>query len=43
MCSQPIKNRDSYGMVDFPLQPYIDLGFHKFKLLRPRAGGMTGF
>lgn len=43
LCSQPLKNRDLYGMVDFPLQPYIDLGFHKFKLLRPRAGGMTGF
>jgi len=43
LCSQPIKHRDLLGMVDFPLQPYIDLGFHRFKLLRARPGGMTGF
>jgi len=42
-CSQPIKDRDLYGMVDFPLQPYIDIGFRHFKLLRSRPGGMTGF
>lgn len=42
-CSQPIKKRELMGMVDFPLQPYIDLGFHRFKLLRARPGGMTGF
>ena len=42
-CSQPIKHRDLLGMVDFPLQPYIDRGFHRFKLLRARPGSMTGF
>ena len=42
-CSQPIKDRELLGMVDFPLQPYIDLGFHRFKLLRGRPGGMTGY
>jgi hypothetical protein len=42
-CSQPIKDRDLMGMVDFPLQPYIDLGFHRFKLLRAAPGAMTGF
>ena len=42
-CSQSIKYRDSLGMVDFPLQPYIDLGFHRFKLLRANPSGMTGF
>lgn len=42
-CSQPIKKRQLMGMVDFPLQPYIDLGYSKFKLLRSRPGGMTGF
>ncbi len=42
-CSQPLKERDLLGMVDFPLQPYIDLGFHRFKLLRARPSGMTGF
>jgi hypothetical protein len=42
-CSQMFKERELEGMVDFPLQPYIDLGFHRFKLLRARPGGMTGF
>jgi len=42
-CSQPIKDRELLGMVDFPLQPYVDLGFHRFKLLRARPSGMTGF
>lgn len=42
-CSQAIKDRDLLGMVDFPLQPYIDLGFHRFKLLRARPGSVTGF
>ena len=42
-CSQPIKDRDLEGMVDFPLKPYIDMGFHRFKLLRARPGSMTGF
>jgi hypothetical protein len=37
------KERDLLGMVDFPLQPYIDLGFHRFKLLRSRPNGLTGF
>jgi len=42
-CSQPIKDRELYGMVDFPLDPYIEMGFRQFKLLRSRPGGMTGF
>ena len=42
-CSQPIKDRDRMGMVDFPLKPYIDLGFHRFKLLRAQPNAMTGF
>jgi hypothetical protein len=42
-CSQPIKDRDLMGMVDFPLKPYVDLGFHRFKLLRARPNAMTGF
>ncbi|MFQ5549585.1 MAG: hypothetical protein ACE5FV_14955, partial [Woeseia sp.] len=33
-CSQMIKDRELMGMVDFPLQPYVDRGFHRFKLLR---------
>jgi hypothetical protein len=42
-CSRMFKGRKIEGMVDFPLQPYIDRGFHRFKLLRSRPGGMTGF
>lgn len=41
-CSRPLKSREVLGMVDFPLQPYIDRGFHRFKLLRARPGpGLT--
>jgi len=42
-CSQPLKDRDMYGMVDFPLEPYVELGFHRFKLLRAIPNNMTGF
>ena len=42
-CSQPLKDRDMLGMVDFPLEPYIELGFHRFKLLRARPDAITGF
>ncbi len=42
-CSQLLKERQLEGMVDFPLKPYIDLGFHRFKLLRARPGGLTGY
>ncbi len=42
-CAIMYKERDLLGMVDFPLQPYIDLGFHRFKLLRSRPNGLTGF
>ncbi len=42
-CVLLFKERRLLGMVDFPLQPYIDLGFHRFKLLRARPSGLTGF
>ena len=42
-CSQPIKERDLLGMVDFPLKPYVDLGFHRFKLLRAQPDNTSGF
>jgi len=42
-CSMMYKERDVDGMVDFPLRPYIDLGFHRFKLLRANASGLTSF
>jgi len=43
MCSQELKSREMHGMVDFPLEPYVRLGFHRFKLLRARPGAVTGF
>jgi hypothetical protein len=42
-CSRSMKERDSFGMIDFELQPLLDLGFRQFKLLRSRPGGLTGF
>jgi len=42
-CVLLFKERRLLGMVDFPLQPYVDLGFHRFKLLRGRPSGLTGF
>lgn len=42
-CALMYKGRELDGMVDFPLQPYIELGFHRFKLLRSRPNGLTGF
>jgi len=42
-CSQPIKARESIGMIDFDLQRLRDKGFHKFKLLRAQVGNQTGY
>ncbi len=41
-CSQPIKERETRGMIDFDLERLSDLGFRRFKLLRSRPGGKTG-
>jgi hypothetical protein len=41
-CSQPLKQRDMRGMVDFDLERLQALGFSRFKLLRARPGGLTG-
>jgi len=43
LCSQPLKQRDARGMVDFDLDRFAALGFSRFKLLRERVGGMTGY
>jgi collagenase-like PrtC family protease len=43
MCSQPLKDRDMLGMIDFDLNRLEALGFSRFKLLRSRPGGMTGY
>lgn len=42
-CSQNLKYRELLGMLDFDLDHLQSLGFHRFKLLRSRAGDMTGF
>jgi hypothetical protein len=42
-CSQKLKERNMIGMYDFDLEHLQDLGFERFKLLRPRQGNMTGF
>ncbi len=41
-CSQDIKERELLGMIDFDLDYLEELGFHRFKLLRGKGGGMTG-
>lgn len=41
-CSQKLKYRELLGMQDFDLDHLEGLGFHRFKLLRARAGKMTG-
>lgn len=41
MCSQPLKQRDMRGMVDFDLKRLREMGFNRFKLLRSLPGGMT--
>jgi hypothetical protein len=43
LCSQSIKEREQLGMLDFELEPLIDMGFRSFKLLRAAPGSMTGF
>jgi hypothetical protein len=42
-CSQKLKERNTIGMHDFDLAYLRSLGFERFKLLRPRAGNMTGY
>lgn len=37
MCSQPLKAREYRGKVDFDLSLYEEMGFHRFKLIEPRA------
>jgi hypothetical protein len=41
-CSQSIKERDQLGMIDFDLDPLLEMGFRSFKLLRAAPGRMTG-
>jgi len=43
MCSQPLKQRPMLGMIDFDLEELQALGFSRFKLLRGKPNGATGF
>lgn len=42
-CSQFHKERELLGMIDFDLEPLVEMGFRSFKLLRTSPGRMTGF
>ncbi len=42
-CSQPLKERKLEGMIDFDLSELQALGYSRFKMLRSRPGGRTGF
>jgi len=42
-CSQQLKERELLGMIDFDLEHLQSMGFERFKLLRSRRSGMTGF
>ncbi|MGD9965607.1 MAG: hypothetical protein AB7T59_03740 [Hyphomonadaceae bacterium] len=43
LCSKTLKEREVLGMVDFDLKRLQELGFERFKLLRSRPGGVTGY
>ncbi len=42
-CSQGIKHREMLGMVDFDLNELSSFGFNRFKMLRGRESGVTGY
>jgi hypothetical protein len=43
MCSFTLRPRELYGMLDFDLDKLSALGFARFKMLRSRSHGLTGF
>lgn len=43
MCSKATMPREELGMVDFDLEKLAAMGFKRFKLLRVKPGGITGF
>lgn len=43
LCSQSLKERDFQGMIDFDLKPLIARGYTRFKLLRSKPEGWTGY
>ncbi len=42
-CSRKFKEREQLGMIEFDLQPLVQMGFSSFKLLRAAPGHKTGF
>ena len=42
-CALMFKDRNLDGMIDFPLEPLIEMGFKRFKLLRALPNGVTGY
>jgi hypothetical protein len=42
-CSYELKPREMLGIVDFDLDALMRLGFSRFKMLRPRDHGLTGY
>lgn len=42
-CSQTLKYREMLGMVDFDLEKLVNLGFSRFKVLRAKPSGITGY
>ena len=43
MCSQDHKEREMLGIIDFDLQELNAMGFERFKVLRSRESGVTGY
>jgi hypothetical protein len=41
-CSQFTKEREQLGMIDFELDPLIEMGFQSFKILRVQPTNKTG-
>jgi len=42
-CSFSLRPRELYGMLDFDLEKLSALGFERFKMVRTRSHGLTGF
>ena len=42
-CMHKIKPRKLHGIIDFDLNEYYEMGFHRFKMLREHKGRKTGY
>lgn len=43
LCSKSITPRDELGVIEFDLKKLSDMGFKRFKLLRPNPQALTGY